>query len=261
MRPNSWPSMRSADHLLRGAHQLLLPAHLHGRRVGGTSPDPRDGEGGSSHLSEFDDPTMHHVTVAESWRLMYQFLDFSIADLRAMIRSLDRRRLDDGGREGRLARRLASRIRPSGEGLRPRVKLQACGIRRPYGLFLEGTAPAGVSPWRGTMGRKWLLRAKTRRKLLKPKRNPENRAPPGSTSFGERPAVRYHAQTCDTRRPRGRTELSKTAAPVWGFSMTISRSTLAAALASALIPLSASAVSLRRPDGGEPSGNRSTRCS
>lgn len=32
-----------------------------------------------------DDPTMHHVTVAESWRLMYQFLDFSIADLRAMI--------------------------------------------------------------------------------------------------------------------------------------------------------------------------------
>ncbi len=37
---------------------------------------------------------------------------------------------------------------------------------------------------------------------------------------------------------------SKTAAPVWGFSMTISRSTLAAALASALIPLSASAVSL-----------------
>lgn len=32
-----------------------------------------------------DDPTMHHVTVAESWRLMHQFLDFSIADLRAML--------------------------------------------------------------------------------------------------------------------------------------------------------------------------------
>lgn len=32
-----------------------------------------------------DDPTMHHVNVAESWQIMHQFLDFSIEDLRGML--------------------------------------------------------------------------------------------------------------------------------------------------------------------------------
>lgn len=32
-----------------------------------------------------DDPTMHHVNIAESWRIMFEYLGFSLADLREML--------------------------------------------------------------------------------------------------------------------------------------------------------------------------------
>ena len=37
-----------------------------------------------------DDPTMHHVNATQTWMLMYNFLNFSVADLRSfMINGID----------------------------------------------------------------------------------------------------------------------------------------------------------------------------
>ena len=47
-----------------------------------------------------DDPTMHHVNATQTWMLMYNFLNFSVADLRAfMINGIDGAWVDEATKQ------------------------------------------------------------------------------------------------------------------------------------------------------------------
>lgn len=50
-------------------------------------PIRRMGELGLKIFPNSDDPTMHHVSVSESWLLMFNWLGFSLQDLRGMLGS------------------------------------------------------------------------------------------------------------------------------------------------------------------------------